>query len=656
MLPIKKVILYKHGVGYFERTGEVNGDATLDLNFKSMEMNDVLKSLTVLDLSGGIISSISYESTKPVERQLEDIAIHLDDSNALTGLISQIKGARVRLLVGTEEIIGKVTGVETVKKLKDGVILPVNFISVMVDGHTLKSFDIFEIKSLTLLDDNLKGDIEHILEVLIQSKKKDSKKLTLYAQGEGERSIMASYVVETPVWKVSYRVLLDKEKSTIQGWALVDNTQDEDWKNVSLTLVSGLPISFVHDLYSPRYKKRPIIEVQEEEAYAPPVLEQAMPMEMEADECFAEVCAMDAMPAKRMRSKSIPMAAPAPGMSRQEARKKSAPVQTRTVEIGDLFQYQISNPVTVKRNQSALVPILYKEFSGKKIAIYNEEIRDKNPMTAVLFKNDTGLTLEGGPVTMVEQETYVGEAMLDTLKPGEEKIVPYSVELGCRVLVEKDTDPQKFFQARISYGYLYLDYYLIKRTRYKFHNKTDKPMDMILEHRKNHNMKLYESPKPYEETDNFYRFRFGVTNANPYAYEIKEKQVTYTSYSLWNFNQDQLVSWGKNGYIDRKANSRLEEILGLSEQLGNLQREIDEANYEMEDIGENQDRVRENLHALGESADEKKLRERYVTQLSKEEDRLMELKDEIKKLKDNKQQVEDKRQKLINELTMEKKI
>ena len=99
MLPIKKVVLYKHGVGYFEREGEVDGDAAVELQFKSGEMNDVLKSLTVLDLGGGIVSSISYESTEPVERQLEDIAIRVPDGNAWTGLLSQVKGARVEAIL-----------------------------------------------------------------------------------------------------------------------------------------------------------------------------------------------------------------------------------------------------------------------------------------------------------------------------------------------------------------------------------------------------------------------------------------------------------------------------------------------------------------------------------------------------------------------------
>src|SRR5690606_4698945 len=124
-----------------------------------------------------------------------------------------------------------------------------------------------------LADPALRKDLQHLLDILVSAKKKDLKRLTIFSRGEGERAITVSYVIETPVWKTSYRVLLYGESTAIQGWAVVDNTGDEDWTEVSLTLVAGLPISFVHDLYSPRYKRRPVVVVEEEAAYAPPVLE-----------------------------------------------------------------------------------------------------------------------------------------------------------------------------------------------------------------------------------------------------------------------------------------------------------------------------------------------------------------------------------------------
>ncbi len=305
MLPIRRVVLYKHGVGYFERENEVEGDATIELQFKSDEMNDVLKSLTVLDLSGGVVSSISYESTKPIERQLEDIAIKLQDRKSLTGLLSQVKGAEVEIETPSGKVKGIITGIEDLSKSQDNTIIFTYLLTLLVNGKTLKSVDITDIKEITFLDENLQEDISHLLEILISAKKKDAKNLTIYTNGEGKRTILATYVVETPVWKASYRVLLDEKSPVIQGWALVDNTQDEDWKNVKLTLVAGLPISFVHDLYSPRYKKRPIVQIQEEEAYAPPMLEEGMaPPEPQPEFLCDEICEAEASMGRRDSLKS----------------------------------------------------------------------------------------------------------------------------------------------------------------------------------------------------------------------------------------------------------------------------------------------------------------------------------------------------------------
>ncbi|PIE06339.1 MAG: hypothetical protein CSA75_00050 [Sorangium cellulosum] len=438
MLPIKKIILYKHGVGYFERQGHVQGDDSIELHFRASEMNDVLKSLTVLDLDGGLVSSVSYESTKPIDKQLENVAVQIPDDQALTGLVSQIKGARVRIDIGSHCVDGVVVGIEALSRQQSDTTHWDRYLSLLVDGSALQTFDILQIKEIRFLDESLRKDLQHLLNILIAGKKKDLKRLTIFAKGHGQRRILASYVVETPVWKTSYRVLLGSEKPIIQGWALVDNTQDEDWENVSLSLVAGLPVSFVHDLYSPRYKRRPIVEVREEQAYAPPTLEAA-------EACMDKFDDRQAYVGRQRAAKPMAAAAPAGiplgargsgsiGMrtmpTRATVAQGSLQVQSRTVDVGDQFHYEIENPVTVRRSQSALVPILQATFEGRRSAVFNPDIRERNPMSAVLLHNTTAMTLEGGPLTVFDGDNYVGESMLDTMRPKEERLVPYSVELA----------------------------------------------------------------------------------------------------------------------------------------------------------------------------------------------------------------------------------
>jgi hypothetical protein len=673
MLPIKRVILYKHGVGYFEREGQVKGDAALDLTFKANEMNDVLKSLTLFDLNGGVVSSISYESTKPIERQLEDIAIHLPDHQALTGLLDQIKGARVSVEAGSSKIEGAVSGTETVVQKSGEDTVTKNFLILLVGGQSLETFDLFELKSIVLLDDNLKKDLQYLLDTLISGKRKDAKKLTIFAKGKGERKIVASYVVETPVWKTSYRLVLpssqekDKKGVLVQGWALVDNTQDEDWDDVSLSLVCGLPVSFIHDLYSPRYKRRPIVAVHEEEAYGPPVLEEGFAAQ---DEAMPASPAME-MADMEMSAKSMPAgAAGAPArsrmaqgapmskkdMSRGEARVASAPVQTRTVEVGDLFQYAIENQVTVKRNQSALVPILQANSEGKRVAVYNREIREKNPMSCILLKNTTSMTLEGGPAMVMEDDSYVGEAMLDTFRPGEERLVPYSVELGCTVAIENNTKYEDVRFARIYGGYLYLYRYRISETTYVVNNKSDRPIDLFLEHRFIQNWELVDKTKLYEKTDNFYRFRIDVPPKKATKFVVNEKGDESETYYITQTDTNTVDMWLSKKYIDAGTKKKLIAILEVNKRINELNSTISNAEQEVQNIFAHQQRLRENLQALGESREETKLRERYVSELNQQEDRLAVLNDKVNQMKSEKEQLEQKVAKQISEINFETKL
>ena len=654
MLPIRKVVLYKHGVGYFERVGDVEGDTSVDLHFKAAEMNDVLKSLTTLDLTDGLIASISYESTKPIEKQLEDISIRLTDVNSLTDLLAQAKGARVVVNLGTKKVEGTIIGIETVTRNDGDLTLTSNRLVLLVDGEALQSYDLLDISSTVFLDESLRKDLQHLLSTLISAKRKDRKKLTIFAKGNGKREIHASYVVETPIWKTSYRVLLGSEKPLIQGWALVDNTQDEDWENVALTLVAGLPVSFIYDLYSPRYKRRPVVRIQEEEAYAPPILEQA-------EEGFADD---ESFPAGMMMSESaVPAAAPA--LLRKKSAKispnrsaaaKPEPVQTRTVEVGDLFHYEIENPITVKRGQSALVPILQKTFDGKRVAIYNSEIREKNPMSAILFKNITGMTLEGGPMTILEEENYVGESMLDTMKPDEERIIPYSVELGCIISIDYSRNFTAYHLSRILHGTLHLYRYVVQKRTYIINNKGDKKLDLFLEHRFNQGWELVETVTPIERTENFYRFRMEIPPKQTTKFIVKEKGDTSETFSIQNMNRETIRVWLESKYISNTVSDNLHELAELNEEVEKFNRQIDALETEIKAVFQDQERLRDNLKSLGNSENERGLRERYVSEMSKDEDKLRDCRNEIRKLKIEKDKVEKELRDRIEALQFEHKL
>ncbi len=646
-LPIRRVVLFKHGVGYFEREARVTGDKPLALNFKQREVSDVLKSLTVLDLDGGTVSAVSYDSTTPVEQLLAEIALSIPDSGSLVGLLPQIKGARAAVKpTGGAAILGAILGIDTLETTANGTTTSHPRLSLLTDAGDVRTFDLFDLE-LTLLDEGIKRDLDFYLRTQLASKKKDARTFTLFAQGDGERTVRVSYVLEAPVWKATYRVLLNEQPTPpaplpegkgekavqplIQGWAVVDNTSDEDWSEVDLTLVAGLPVSFTHDLYTPRYIRRPVVEVKETTGVLPLMAEAGFDDDLDDDDgddlndTSVSYASAPGTVRERMMLKGIRVSAP--GMIADAPRAKSAvssvQAQTRERQVGDLFEYGIEKPVTVRRNQSALVPILLKPFNGRSVLLYQKAARPENPIRCVEFENTTGLTLEGGPVTVLDSGSYVGEAMLDTMKPTENRLVGYAVELAVRVLDNVDSHSDRVTRVVIRNGTLRTHYAQVAKTTYTFSSKSDKEQVLYLDHpRDGREWKLFDTAKPHEITENYWRFRFALPPNAVTKFVVQQSQTLYQNWGLADLTEKQFAAWVSAKYLDKPTEKALKEVLEQRYKLSQIEYTLNRLNEERGKIHTDQQRVRDNLGALGDRASEKELRERFVATLGKQEDRL----------------------------------
>jgi hypothetical protein len=656
VLPIRRVVLYKHGVGYFERKGRVTGSEALNLDFKARDMNDVLKSMTVLDLSGGSVSAVSYDSTKPLEQLLQEATIRIPESGSLTALLGQIKGARVRVRVGGKEgVEGIIVGLESLPVVegKASVVRP--FLSLLV-GTALRTFDLIEIAELEFLDDAVRKDLEFYLATVLSSYKKDSKRMSILTAGEGERELFVSYVLEAPVWKTSYRILLEETRPPLlQGWALVDNTGDEDWVDVDLALIAGLPVSFVHDLYNPRYMRRPIVEVRTEAAAAPVIPEEAFGAMAEAprDEEGGDATRAFAPPAgaASMPMQAVTSAGRLKGYGgMREAAEKSVAVKTLTKEVGDLFEYRVDHPVTVHRNQSALVPILQRPFEGQRVLLYNRATREKNPMACIELKNTTGLTLEGGPVTVMEEDTYVGEAMLDTMKPDDKRFVPYAVELSCTVSVEDSNENGPVFRAVASRGVLVVEHYVLRRTKYVVRNKAKRPATLFLEHPRQ-NWELQDTPEPAETTEGFWRFKLELPAGASVELPVTERTRGMQQYHFTSIQEEHVMLFLKKHYIDQRFAEALREILAMKERVAALTGEEKRLTEERAQLFKDQERIRSNIESLKSGASQRELAERFVAKLREQENRLDAIGVELEKLSQERKAASDEISRRIQSLS-----
>lgn len=621
-LRIRKVVLYKHGVGYFEREGRVEGDAQVELAFRTGEVSDVLKSLTVLDLDGGHVSSISYDASTPAWKLLEEIAVEIPEGKGLLGLLPQLQGAEVEVAVGSERVRGRIVGVDEVDRRAGDDAVTAHRLSLLAAGGEALQVDLEDARSVRVLDEKLRRDLDFYLRTQLASKKKDARVFTLFAQGEGSRRLRASYTLETPVWKATYRILLPEADSgdepLVQGWAVVDNTQDEDWDEVELSLIAGLPVSFVHDLYSPRYLRRPVVEVREQAALAPPPVEEAIYAEAARTGPLAGDYATGALPAA------------APAMMRVGAAKLALPprpvssveVQTRERQVGDLFQYSITRPVTIKRNQSALVPIVLKPFAGRGVLLYNPANRERNPLSAVEFENTTGLTLEGGPVTVIEGDTYAGEAMVETIKPDETRLIPYSVELAVLVDSTSGSRAERVHRTRVARGTIWTFAMEHRRTLYAATNKSGRERRLYVEHRRDHGWELVEPAEPRETTQSFYRFRVEMAARGATELAVVERREVHSSVLVANVTPELLVEYRSSRYVDGPMAAALENVLELKARAARLDAELAATSAEVATIASDQQRIRENLKSIGEGHDERRLRGTLVEKLLAQEQRL----------------------------------
>ena len=657
-LRIRRVVLYKHGVAFFERRGKVQGSAVVHLDFKARDMNDVLKSMTVLDLSGGTISAVSYDSTKPLEKLLEEATIRIPEKGSLTALLGQVKGARVRARVGGSIVEGSIVGLESAEVMSGEATATRTFLTLLVDG-ALRTFDLLELGELTFLDEPVRKDLEFYLSTVLSSYKKDSKRVALFTAGEGERELYTSYTLEAPVWKTSYRVLLDDDgKPTMQGWAVVDNTGDEDWEDVALTLIAGLPISFRHDLYSPRYMTRPEVRVQTETSAAPVITEEGFAPPPPPPAAAFGGAMPGAAAAAPMRSRAMAKAAPAPmRMDVGEAMERSANVQTVVKDVGDLFEYRVEKPVTVRRNQSALVPILHRKMEGGRVLLYNRENRPKNPLSAIELTNASELTLEGGPLTVAEQELYVGEAMLDTMKPKDRRIVPFAVELSTVVEIEDKNESGNAFKAVLANGVLTTTAWSYKRTRYTFHNKSPRKHTLFAEHAKmGPGWELVDTAKPDELTERFYRFKLTLEPRSDLQLAVTERSTLYQSWQVVDFSKKDVRYYLSSKLIDAKTAGVLEEIVALREQLSELEHEKDRLDQARATIFEDQQRIRENMGALKAGAEQRQLLERLTKKLDAQETELERVDAALKKLEVERKKLEAQIANKVGDLKSTKEV
>lgn len=664
--PVTKIVLYKHGMGYFERVGTVKDNSLISLSFKTSQMPDLLTSLFAIDLSGkGKITSIGYDSKDPIDKQLENILIRVPEGAALTQFLTQLKGARVEVKIGSETARGAILGIEPVSQRLDNTVLTAYKLVLLRDDGAIQPFNLLEISSMKLLDEPIQKDLQNILSIYLRSKYTDRKTVKLEALGQGERNILMGYLVEMPIWKTSYRLILaDKKQPYLQGWAIVENPTDEDWNDVSMSFVAGNPISFKLDLYTSYYPPRPEISLTSIAPGSAQVNMQGL-AEEEKDMDYADEKS-EGRPRPMKKAKGdfgAPAAAPMElmlargiggGKQLSELMSSSVRAVATGMQVGELFAYNSQTPVSIGRRQSAMVPIVTDYVEGNKILYYRAAVSPR-PMNAIYLTNSTKLTLETGPVTFFEGSTSVGEGLLkQSLANGMKDIIPYAIETSCVIEQNAKQEAKTVHKVSCANGVMVFRQYYVNETTYKCINKGDKSYPFYLDHPKRGNYTLLEPTKPEEEIPGYYRFKMEIAANKTVDFKVVEQEEVASSIALQNLNMEQITFYLSQPYFNKKMKGFLSDVKGLMESIAQFNRIYNDANQEYQRLSEDQKRYRDNMYALNvNNPKEREVREGYVDKLQAIEGKIAELRAQMLDAQNKKRELEAQLARKIQEFSEE---
>jgi hypothetical protein len=679
-LPVKRVILYKNGVGYFEHAGLVNGSEDVNIDFTTAQLNDVLKSLTVLDLGKGRITGVTYNSIDPLNKRLGTLRLPVGENTTTAQFLEAIRGARIEVRSESGAAMGRLLTVEQRElPMKGDQKITVEQVSLISDTAEVRTFDLTPATSVRIAEKDLNDEVGRYMHLLASTRDQDVRRLTISTAGSGQRDLLVSYISEVPIWKSTYRIVVPKEgKPLLQGWAIIDNTVGEDWNNVELSLVAGAPQSFVQQLSQPYYSRRPVVPLPENAMITPQTHEAALeesaklnapptPQSPQSSEINGQMGGV----VNGIVSGSGPSAGPVHGggagggtfsingrnLSRLQnfaALQSATPTVAESRELGDLFEYQLKDRVTIRKNQSALVPILQARIDAEKVSVWNPA--ETYVLRALWVNNTSGVTLDGGSFNVLEDDAFAGEGLVDAIKPGEKRLLSYAADLGLLVDAKQKEEGQQVTRVAIRRGITTHSSEERQERIYTVRNRDTSPRTVIIEHPVREGWKLADGIEPLESTASCRRFRLAVEPGKTASLAIKEYHPLFTRYELTNLDDDQISFFLSQKMINSEVEEALRKVLSQKNEVAGLDAEINSRKGQIKSISEDQQRVRENMKALKGSAEEKALVERYAHQLNQQEDQMESLRRQISELQHKRGQSQKTLDEMLQGVALEAKI
>ncbi len=628
-LDLRRVLLSTGGVGYFEYEAEVDGNASLTLDVRLDQVDDVMKSVVVYDAQGRI-GDISLPGREPLREVFRDLPFGPEALNSPVALLSAMRGAEVRV-AGTRTTTGRIVSVtsETAELPNDGGTVIRNRVSLMT-AEGLQQVILEDTDSIQFTDAALQAQLEAALAAIARHNTPDRRALDVRVSGTGQRTIRVGYVIEAPLWKTSYRLTMDgaqsADEAAMQGWAILENLSGEDWQDVDLTVVSGNPVTFRQALYDSYFVFRPEIPVEVLGRVLPPTDPGSMPAPALMAQMDADIGAL-----RESRAQALYGA----GVASEPFAEMAQVVAASSDEATTQVVFRFPEPVSVANGESILLPVVARDLPAERLSLYQPNTDPTHPLASISMRNDSESGLPPGVLTLYERApqsgavAYVGDARLGPFPAGEERLLSYAVDQ--KVRIDRESEGSRTIAAgRIVDGILNLTYTQRQTTIYTINGAAREARTLLIEHPRQPGWTLI-LPDGMEETavettPSHYRLRLGLAAGETATLPVTLEMPLFERHDLTTLSTNQIAVFVASTELSpalREAMARLAELQAtLADQQAMGQVLLRDLNTVIEDQG----RLRSNLNAVPRNSD---LHQRYLARMADQEDEIDRLRLEI---------------------------
>ena len=605
-LQLRRLTLFSSGVGFYEYSGEITGSKELNLPFNSCTVNDALKSIVISDPDAS--PTVSYHAEQTLERALKGLSVDLHGNHHIAGLLNSLKGAEVEILTPTP-LKGKIMLVEyryasdTSEKLSK-INEREAFLSLFTT-EGIRIISLKEIRGFSFSDPKISADMNRALDLIMQSRDSDTKNLTVKLPGQKARKVSLSYVIPTPVWKVSYRLDLSKEKPFLQGWAIVDNDSDTDWEQVQLALVTGRPVSFTQNLYPPYHLSRPTLPLSIEGMAEARTYDSGTPKSASKKSSSSSSGRSDILSQSELDSLLCCMSsgsdydeAPADGFSMMEGMLETADGRM----AGDQFEYTVKNPVSLARQQSAMLPLVEGSLQAEKMLVFSANRatskRPMNPAIGTELVNNTGMKLPAGSITVYDEGTYAGDSLIAFFPEGEKRIIVYGEDLS---VTGSFSHSSRYVTSAVAInnGAMVFKQTIKYECVYTFRNATAETKRLIVEHPFSSDAVALVSPSSHmEKTSNLYRFELSLPSGE-LCFEVKEEEPHLKEIVLSSLAVNDFVRYTSDKELSQSVRAGLQQAVALLQKIDEEKNKLSAWQKQLKHLYGEQERTRKNLEAAG---------------------------------------------------------